>query len=161
MANCNICKSASGSSSTKSTSALNKNLRHHSLFVKVLCMQFVMVFAWAIRMTSCHMSRQRVTQKNIWCRLREAHLGSLLTTQVSALSDLLRITSVLIFTPPVPYTRDQTPEDNGLGKFTFLATGAKQYHCPFYQKKGGLLSLARGWISIQVCSPCGAFSQCV
>jgi hypothetical protein len=105
-------------------------------------------------MTSCHMSKQRVTQKNIWCRLREAHLGSLLTTQESALSDLLRITSILVlFTSPVPHTRDQTPEDNGLGKCTFSSYRQEhsstenfavyQTHCPFYQKKGGLLSLAR------------------
>jgi hypothetical protein len=43
----------------------------------------------------------------------------LLTTQESALSDLLRITSIVLFTPPVPYTWDQTPKDNGLGKCTF------------------------------------------
>jgi hypothetical protein len=35
-------KSASGSSSTKSTITLNKNLRHHSVFVKV-CMQCVAI----------------------------------------------------------------------------------------------------------------------
>jgi hypothetical protein len=46
------------------------------------------------------MSRQRVTQENIWCHLWEPYLGSLLSTQVSALSDLLRITTVVLFTPP-------------------------------------------------------------
>jgi hypothetical protein len=51
--------------------------------------------------------------------------ATLLTTQVSAPSDLLRITSVVLFTPPDPYTRDQTPEDDGLGKRTLLATGAQ------------------------------------
>ena len=40
--------------------------------------------------------------KEHWCHLREAYLGSLLTTQVSALSDLLKITTVVLFTPPVP-----------------------------------------------------------
>jgi hypothetical protein len=52
--------------------------------------------------------------------LEKRIFGSLLTTQESALSDLLRITSVVLFTPPDP-SRDQTPEDHGLDKCWFTS----------------------------------------
>ena len=64
------------------------------------------------------------------------------------------LTSVVLFTPPGPHIRDQTHEDNRLGKCTFSSYRQEhsstenfavyQTHCPFYQKKRGLLSLARG-----------------